>query len=218
VTSHVLLFDLDGTLADPKLGIVRCMRHALDGLARDCPSDDVLATFIGPPLRGTFSTLLESEDKQLIEKAMSLYRERFADTGIYENQLYDGVTDMLGSLKHAASVLFVATSKPAVFAERIVKHFGIDHHFAGVYGSELDGRFDSKTDLLAHLLETEKIAPNVAIMVGDRAADILAAKANGIRSIDALWGYGSKAELAEAGADRLCKAPKELPYCLSQAI
>jgi phosphoglycolate phosphatase len=194
------------------------MRYALDGLARDCPSDEVLATFIGPPLRGTFSTLLESEDKELIEKAMSLYRERFAKTGIYENQLYEGVTDMLGSLKHTASALFVATSKPAVFAERIVKHFGIDHHFAGVYGPELDGRFDSKTDLLAHLLATERIPAEATVMVGDRAADIVAAKANGIRSIGVLWGYGSKAELAEAGTDRICSLPKELPYCLSQAI
>jgi phosphoglycolate phosphatase len=215
VKSHVLLFDLDGTLTDPKLGIVRCLRHALDGLARDCPSDDVLATFIGPPLRGTFSTLLESEDKGLIEKAMSLYRERFAETGIYENQLYEGVTDMLRSLKHAASALFVATSKPAVFAERIVKHFGIDHHFAGIYGPDLDGRLDSKTDLLAHLLATERIPAASAVMVGDRAADIVAAKANGIRSIGALWGYGSKAELSDAGADLFCQAPQELVSCLS---
>jgi phosphoglycolate phosphatase len=97
VTSSVLLFDLDGTLTDPRLGIVRCMRYALDRLGKACPSDDVLATFIGPPLRVTFSSLLESADKELIEKAMSLYRERFAETGIYENQLYDGVTDMLAS-------------------------------------------------------------------------------------------------------------------------
>jgi phosphoglycolate phosphatase len=212
----VLLFDLDGTLTDPKLGIVRCIRHALDRLARNYPSDDVLATFIGPPLRGIFSTLLESEDKELIEKAMSLYRERFAETGIFENQLYDGIPDMLKSLKHTASALFIATSKPMVYAERIVRHFGLDRYFAGVYGPELDGKFENKTDLLAHLLATENIPAESTIVVGDRAADILAAKANGIRSIGVLWGYGSERELADAGADQLCSVPKKLMSCLSQ--
>ena len=173
VRSYVLLFDLDGTLTDPKLGIVRCMRHALDRLTKPCPSDEVLASFIGPPLRGSFSTLLESTDKELVEKAMSLYRERFAETGICENQLYDGISDMLESVKQATSASFVATSKPAVYADRIVRHFGLDRHFAGVYGSQLDGRFENKPDLLAHLLATEKIPAEVAVMVGDRAVDIL---------------------------------------------
>ena len=216
MSPYVLLFDLDGTLTDPRLGIVRCMRHALDRLARRCPSDEVLASFIGPPLRGTFSTLLESTDRELIEKAMSLYRERFAETGIYENRIYDGISDMLESLKQTPSASFVATSKPAVYADRIVRHFGLDRHFAGVYGSDLDGRFEHKTDLLAHLLATEKIPAEVAVMVGDRAVDILAAKANGIRSIGVLWGYGSETELARAGADRLCRKPEELVSCLKQ--
>ena len=215
MSSPVLLFDLDGTLTDPKLGIVRCMRHALVRLARACPSDEVLGTFIGPPLRGTFSTLLESKDKEMIEKAMFLYRERFTDIGIYENQIYDGITEMLESLKHVASASFVATSKPAIYADRIVKHFGLNHYFAGVYGPELDGRFDNKTELVAHLLATEKIPPEAAVMVGDRAADILAAKAKGIRSIGVLWGYGTKAELNDVGADQLCRTPMELVTCLS---
>lgn len=192
------------------------MKHALDWLGKACPSDDVLATFIGPPLRGTFSALLESTDKVLIEKAMSLYRERFTDSGIYENQLYDGIPEMLESVKRTASELFVAPSKPTVFADRVMRHFEIHDYFADIYGSELGGRFDNKTDLLAHLLETEKISPDNAIMVGDRAADILAAKANGIRSIGALWGYGSETELADAGADRLCEIPRDLVFCLSQ--
>lgn len=139
MNSRFLLFDLDGTLTDPKLGIVRCMRHALDRLNRPCPTDNVLATFIGPTLRSTFSTLLETTEHELIEKAVSLYRERFAETGIYENQLYDGVHEMLDSLKQAASVLFVATSKPTVYAERIVRHFGIDHYFAGADRNSTDG-------------------------------------------------------------------------------
>jgi phosphoglycolate phosphatase len=215
VSSRVLLFDLDGTLTDPRLGIVRCMRHALDRLGKSCPPDDILASYIGPTLRSTFSTLLESTASGLIEKAVSLYRQRFAETGIFENRLYEGIPEMLDRLDQLASPPFVATSKPTVYAERIVRHFGIDRYFAGVYGPELDGKFENKPDLLAHLLAMEKIRAESAIMVGDRAADVLAAKANGIRSIGVLWGYGSEAELTDAGADQLCHEPGELVSCVS---
>jgi phosphoglycolate phosphatase len=214
--SPVLLFDLDGTITDPQIGIVRCMRYALERLARACPPDKVLASFIGPPLRGTFSSLLETSDKELIEKAMALYRQRFADQGIYENQVYDGIPGMLETARQAGSASFIATSKAAVYAERIIKHFGLDGYFAKIYGSELDGRLENKADLLAFLLVRERVPAGAAIMVGDRAADILAAKANGIWSIGVLWGYGSEAELTGAGADKLCLTPAELGSCLSQ--
>ena len=214
--SRVILFDLDGTLTDPRAGIVSCMRYALDQLARPCPSDEVLASFIGPPLRGTFSILLETSDPRRIEEALTLYRHRFAATGLYENQGYEGIPEMLESVRQAGYISFIATSKPAVYAERIVKHFGLDRHFAGIYGSELGGRFENKTDLLAFLLEKERVRTEAAVMVGDRAADILAAKNNGIRSVGVLWGYGSERELTEAGADKLCLTPGELVSSLSQ--
>lgn len=214
--STVLLFDLDGTITDPKIGIVRCMRYALERLARACPPDKVLSSFIGPPLRGTFSSLLETSDKELIEKAIALYRQRFADQGIYENQVYDGIPEMLETAHQAGFASFIATSKPAVYAERIIKHFGLDGHFSKIYGSDLDGRLENKADLLAFLLVRERVPAGDAIMVGDRAADILAAKANGIRSIGVLWGYGSEAELIGAGADKLCLTPAELGPCLSK--
>ena len=216
MTSRVILFDLDGTLTDPRPGIVSCMRYALDQLARPCPPDNVLASFIGPPLRGTFAVLLKTPDKKLIEEAMALYRHRFADTGLYENRVYEGIPEMLESARHAGCVSFIATSKPAVYADRIVKHFALDRHFAGVYGSELGGRFENKVDLLAFLLEREMILAEVAVMVGDRAADIIAAKTNGIRSVGVLWGYGSAGELMDAGANKLCLTPGELVSCLSQ--
>ena len=214
--TSVLLFDLDGTLTDPRVGMVRSIRFALDRLARPCPSDDVLASFVGPPLRGTFAVLLDTEDRARIEEAMSLYRERYADVGLFENCVYDGVPEMLEAARGAASALFIATSKPAVYADRIVKHFGLDHHFAGVYGAELDGRFDHKTDLLAHVVITERVAPETAVMVGDRASDVLAARTNGIRSIGVLWGYGSEQELVGAGPEALCASPDELAPRLSQ--
>jgi len=212
-----LLFDLDGTLTDPQLGIVTSIKYALELLERPCPPEDVLANCIGPPLRTSFGSFLETSERERIEEAMALYRRRYADIGLFENEVYEGVPEMLESARSIASALFVATSKPKVFAERIVRHFGLDHHFVRVYGAELDGRFDNKAELLAHLLEVEGIAPESAVMVGDRDVDVLAAKANGLRSIGALWGYGSPAELLAAGADALCASPRDLLTCLDSA-
>jgi phosphoglycolate phosphatase len=214
--SPAILFDLDGTLTDPRLGIVSCIKYALSQLERPYPSDEILASFIGPPLRGTFSTLLGTSNINLIEEAMKLYRHRFTDKGIYENHLYEGIPDMLQSARRAGYFSFVATSKPTVYADRIVKYFGLDQHFIAVYGSELGGQLDDKADLLAFLLKKERIPSERAVMVGDRAADIFAAKRNGVRSVGVLWGYGSGGELSGAGADELCSTPGELVFCLSQ--
>lgn len=210
MTTNVLLFDLDGTLTDPKPGIVGSLRFALDQLAVPSPADDVLATYIGPPLRGTFATLLGTDDRERIEEAMRLYRSRFAETGLYENRVYDGVPAMLERAGRVATAIYVATSKPAIYAERIVRHFGLAQHFRRVYGAELDGLYEKKAELLAHLLETEHLAADAVIMVGDREADVRAAKAIGARSIGVLWGYGSAEELVNAGVDALCQRPSEL--------
>jgi len=210
----ILMFDLDGTLTDPRPGIVGCIRFALDQLGSPCPGDDVLAGFIGPPLRATFATLLETTDTSRVEAAMDLYRQRFACSGLYENQVYTGVPRMLEQAREMAMAMFVVTSKPAVYAERIVQHFGLDHHFGKVYGAELDGRREDKAELVAHLLASEGIDAEAAVMVGDRAADVRSAKANGVRSIGVLWGYGSEQELLDAGADVLCETPSELTALL----
>jgi phosphoglycolate phosphatase len=216
VTPLVLLFDLDGTLTDPRPGIVRCIRHALDTLRAPCPPDDVLATFIGPPLRSTFATLLETSERTLIERAVALYREEYGDTGLFENQVYAGVGQMLDETRALASAAFVATLKAKPYADRIVSRLGLGPFFAGVYGPELEGRFDDKADLLAHLLATEKISSERAVMIGDRSGDVVGARANGVRSIGVLWGYGSAAELTDAGADALCGSPAELAACLGR--
>lgn len=216
MNKDVLLFDLDGTLTDPKPGIVGCIRFALDQLAVSCPGDDVLAKFIGPPLRGTFSNLLNTAEVSQIEEAMRLYRQRFASIGLYENRVYDGVPAMLDYVSTVAAATFVATSKPRLYAERIVQHFGLSHHFRNIYGAELDGRFDDKAALLAFILASEGVSVEAAIMIGDRAADVLAAKANGLRSIGVLWGYGSEQELADAGADYFFQTPSDLMAHLSK--
>jgi phosphoglycolate phosphatase len=213
---RVLLFDLDGTLTDPRAGIVRCMRYAFEKLGVPSPSDDALASFIGPSLRGTFATLLDTSDTDLVERALALYREEYGTSGLFENHVYDGVGPMLEHVRLTASTSFVATLKPKPYADRIVHRLGLGHHFAGVYGPEMEGRFDDKVDLLAHLLATERIPAERAVMIGDRAGDIVAARANGVRSIGVLWGYGSEAELSDARPDGLCASPSELALCLSR--
>jgi phosphoglycolate phosphatase len=210
MTSPVLLFDLDGTLLDPRHGIIACMRYAFDQIKQPCPEDDILASFIGIPLRNAFSSLLATEDQELIESALNQFRQRFADQGLYENHIYQGIPDMLEDAIEVASALFVATSKPTIYAVQILKHFGLEHYFRGIYGSELSGHLDNKADLLAHLLAVEEVSPELAVMIGDRPADIIAAKANTIRSIGVLWGYGRESDLIDAGADYLCKHPDEL--------
>ena len=138
MTPLVLLFDLDGTLTDPRAGIVRCMKHALDRLGAPCPPDEVLASFIGPSLRSTFATLLATSDRELIERALALYREEYGDTGLFENEVYAGVGQMLGHARALASAAFVATLKPKLYADRIVRRLGLEPFFAGVYGPELE--------------------------------------------------------------------------------
>ncbi len=212
-----VLFDLDGTLTDSSAGITRCIRHALGRLGRACPDDDALAAYIGPPLRGTFSTLLGTTDPALIEAALAHYRARYDETGLYENRAYDGVPEMLESAGRIADAMFVTTAKLQPAATRIVAHFDLARHFTAVYGAEPGGRFDSKVDLLAHLLESGVIRAETAVMVGDRELDITAAKINGLRSIGALWGFGDHRELADAGADFLCESPRALVACLARA-
>ena len=212
-----VLFDLDGTLTDSSDGITGCIRHALECLGRPCPGNEALAAFIGPPLRGTFATLLGTTDPELIATALSHYRARYDEVGLYENRVYDGVREMLEAAGRLADAMYVTTAKLQHAATRIVAHFGLARHFTRVYGTELDGRFDRKADLLAHLLETGVIRAETSIMVGDRDLDIAAAKAHGLRAIGALWGFGARRELAAAGADDLCESPHALPACLARS-
>ena len=206
LTSRVLLFDLDGTLTDSRPGIVRCMRHALERLSAPCPADDVLASHIGEPLVTAFAALLATSERALVHRALTLYREEYAVTGLYDNHVYPTIPETLASLAGRAR-LYVATQKFGEYAERIVEHFGLRPYFAGVWGTDYDGRLGDKTAVIRELLHVERVSPANAVMIGDRAMDVRAAHANGLRSVGVLWGYGSRAELAGAGADALCEAP-----------
>jgi phosphoglycolate phosphatase len=198
-----LLFDLDGTLTDPFPGITGSIIYALEKMGRKSPAAEDLRWCIGPPLKNSFSTLLNSNDEQLTDTAVSHYRERFASKGLFENEVYPGIRRVLAELSQSGDTLFVATSKPHVFARKIIKHFELGTYFQHVYGSELDGLRSDKTDLIAHILEQEQIPAENTWMIGDREHDMIGAKANGLQSCGVLWGYGSKLELQQSGAD-LC--------------
>ncbi len=203
---RIVFLDLDGTLTDPKPGITRSIRHALHALGHVAPAEDALTWCIGPPLLQSFVGLLG--DEATARRALALYRERFAKTGLYENRVYDGVPEMLTRLRDAGFGLNLATSKPHVYASRITAHFGLDHWLDGVFGSELDGARADKTALLAHALAETGAAPGQAVMLGDREHDIIGARNNGMAGIGALWGYGTQTELQSAGAARLATSPE----------
>ena len=202
------MLDLDGTLTDPATGITNCIAYALNTLGVIAPVARDLHFAIGPSLRDSFSRLLQTKDTVIIERAMVLYRERFADTGLFENIVYDGVPEMLTELKMRNYRLLLATAKPHVYARRILAHFNLATPFDGIYGSELDGTRQHKADLLRYLLERENIDPSSAVMIGDRHHDIDAARVHGCRAIGVTYGYGSAEELAHA--DRLCDSPAHI--------
>jgi phosphoglycolate phosphatase len=205
---NAIYFDLDGTLTDPKPGITRSIRYALSKLDRAAPPEDELTWCIGPPLRASLKKLLGTDD--LADKALSLYRERFADVGIFENEIYPGIEDTLSVLAESGRRLFVATSKPGVYAERIIDYFKLKVYFERVFGSELDGRRSDKTDLLGYALETARVDPTQAIMIGDRSHDMIGARNNGMTAVGVLYGYGSEEELLHAGAHHICATPQRL--------
>jgi phosphoglycolate phosphatase len=211
-----ILFDLDGTLTDPREGITRSLAYALERMGLAPPPLEALTFAIGPPLRLSLARLIGDDSPAAVERAVALYRERFADVGLFENAPYDGIAETLAHLGGTGATLLVATSKPQVYAERIVRHFGLDGHFAAIHGCTLDGAREDKRELLAHLLPHHGIAAGDAAMIGDRGADMVAARHHGLHAIGVLWGYGSRDELEGAGAQALCDRPQALPGALER--
>ncbi len=206
-------FDLDGTLTDPFDGITRSIAYALDRLGVAAPDAGAMRALIGPPLQDTFRELVGEERAA---RALGFYRERFADVGWSENVPYEGIHDALHALVRARRTLFVATTKPRVFAKKIVAHFGMAGYFADVFGSELDGTRVDKTELLDWALpqHSSDSAATAATMVGDRKYDIVAGRNNGMETLGVAWGYGSADELAASRADRIVESPADLAGAL----
>lgn len=222
-----ILFDLDGTLTDPKEGICKSVQYALKKAGIEEPDLDRLEPFIGPPLTDSFRDFYQMDAAQA-KKAVEDYRERFSVTGIYENKIYDGISELLSTLKARGKYLAVASSKPQVFVEKILKYFKIESYFDVVVGSELDGRRVKKEEVVQEALRglyalTKETDPaeeadkkKRTIMVGDRRFDVEGAKAMGVASVGVEYGYAAKGELKKAGADYLAKNVKNLAEILLQ--
>jgi phosphoglycolate phosphatase len=209
-----LVFDLDGTLTDNFAGIAASICHALARLDHPAPDPVTLRTCVGPPLRETFARLLATDDRDPIERAVAHYRERYDAIGWRENAVYDGIPEALRILGGHARLLLCSV-KPEPFARRIVAHYGLDRYLAGVYAADLHGAFDDKARLIERLLSVEGVSARDAVMIGDRHNDIRAARANHVRAIGVLWGYGAPEELSEA--DALVETPGALVELLRPA-
>lgn len=202
------LFDLDGTLTDPKEGITKCFRYALEKMGVESPELSELEKYIGPPLVKSFGDYFSEEDAK---KAVEFYRERFRDTGIFENGVYDGVEEMLKAAKKNGKKLALATSKPQHFAQIIMDHYGLAQYIDVLVGSRGDGQ--TKADVIRQVFVEAGLdddAKKCAIMVGDRLHDIEGAKECGIDSLGVRFGYAKENELEEAGADYIVATTEEL--------
>ena len=208
-----VLFDLDGTLTDPAEGITNALMHAQRRLGRPVSPREDLFVFIGPPLIETFMSEwgLSREESQ---QALIYYREHFGTKGLFENVPYAGIGECLAGLKASGLRLFVATSKPEPLSLRILEHFDLLQYFEAVAGSTMDEQRTKKGEVIAYALKTYDLRPEETVMVGDRKHDVLGARENGLCCIGVLYGYGSRAELTEAGASALAADLSELSALL----
>lgn len=216
-----LLFDLDGTLTDPKLGICTCVQYALASFGIEEPDLDRLEPFIGPPLKDSFMTFYHFAEEQA-EAAVEKYRERFSDVGLFENELYAGVPEMLRELNAKGFCLAVASSKPTVYVKRILEHFHIDRYFKAVVGSELDGRRVGKDEVvqeaLKQLFGDKPVEKDKVYMIGDRCFDVEGAHKMGLESVGVTYGYGSMEELKNAKSDYIVRSVEELRKFLLRGL
>ncbi len=210
----LVLFDLDGTLIDSEIGITRSMVHALHAVGVEPPTQDILRSWIGPPLQASFPAVL-GYDEARVDLAVHHYLERFSEIGWREHSVYPGMAEVVAELVANGHRLAVVTAKIAKQARRIVEHLPFGEHFDAVYGPAPGVRSSEKVALVAQALKERNGSADSAIMIGDRHFDIEAARANAIRGVGVLWGFGSARELRDAGADRIVATPAELHEYLS---
>ena len=213
-TYEYILFDLDGTLTDPGIGITNSVMYALKKFNIEVPDRTALYKFIGPPLKGSFEEFYHFTPDQS-EQAVSYYREYFRKQGMLENVVYDGIPEMLDHLKASGRKLIVATSKPEAFTLEILRHFRLYDYFDFIAGATMDDTRNKKADIIRYALESCGITNKVsAIMIGDRKHDIIGAKENGLDSIGVLFGYGDRKELTDAGATFIAVSAEEVEKLL----
>jgi len=210
-----ILFDLDGTLTDPFLGITRSVAYSLKSFGIEVDDLETLKPFIGPPLDVSFREYYHMDEAQSWE-AVEKYREYFSKKGLFENKVYEGMEDFLQSLLNMDMKLYVCTSKPEVFAKEILDHFSLTPYFTGIYGATLDGSLKNKGDVIAHCIKQEQLNIQDCMMVGDRQHDIVGAHQNQIPCIGVLYGYGSLEEFQEYHCDYIAKDLIELKKIIEE--
>ncbi|MFB5249513.1 HAD family hydrolase [Bacillus mycoides] len=212
------LFDLDGTLTDPKEGIINSVLYALEKIGIEEVNISELDSFIGPPIQQSFVDRYNMNEIE-VERAVFYFREYLKRSGLLENKVYDGIPILLQELKDAGNRLFVATSKPTVFAKQVIEHFQLTSFFEEIVGSNLDGTRIKKEEIIAHILQTnEELQKEEMVMIGDRKHDVIGANSNGIASIGVLYGYGNENELSDAGASHIVKDVEELQrFCIENS-
>lgn len=214
-----IFFDLDGTLTDPKKGITTAVQYAAKhycGVIIEDP--DTLTDFIGPPLDESFMKYF-GLTKEEAQEAVESYREYYRPIGVFENTVYGGIPELLRDLKAAGATVIMATSKPEIFANQIAEHYGFKEYFDCITGSTLDGSLVKKGDVLR--LALERVGdpdPALCVMVGDRLHDMDGGKENGMSTVGVLYGYGSREELEEHGADVTVESVEELKKYLIRGI
>jgi phosphoglycolate phosphatase len=209
-TSSVLL-DLDGTLIDSQPGILTSCRVALRALGHVPEPSLDLSAIIGPPIDDVMRVLLEPFGDDRVVEAVAAYRADYGRNGLYNSLPYPGIAQALAEMQRSGARLYIATSKRREFALRILEHLDLASLFDGIFGSEDGGALDHKPELISHIIERHALAPSHCVMVGDRRYDVVGAHANRMRALGVLWGYGTRDELASAGADGLVAEPADLP-------
>lgn len=206
----IILFDLDGTLTDPGMGITNSVMHALKKYGIEVENRETLYKFIGPPLIDSFEKYYGFSHEEAV-KSVDYYREYYADKGIYENEVYNGIEAMLQKLSEEGKKIILATSKPEPFAREILRHFGLDKYFLFAAGSTMNETRTNKADVIEYALcECGITEKSSVVMVGDREHDIIGANENGIDSIGVLFGYGSREELENAGATYIAESVEDI--------
>jgi phosphoglycolate phosphatase len=211
---NILFWDLDGTLTDPMQGITNSICYALSYFGIEEKQKEKLIPFIGPPLKDSFMSFYNFTEEKA-DLAVKKYREYYAKTGLYENKMIKGIVPLLSCLQQQNKIMYIATSKPTVFARKVADHFGITQYFKDICGSELDGSRSTKDSVIAHILNhIDPLDKTKILMIGDRMYDIIGSKNNGIDSLGVLFGYGSKEELVKYGATYLAHNLDELKTLL----
>lgn len=206
-----ILFDLDGTLTDSGEGIINCVIYALERFGLPIPPREKLRYFVGPPLHESF--IKQGVPADRAEEAVTVYRERYVPTGMFENTPYPGVRELLEALKAEKYTLFVASSKPEWMCVEILQHFDLAKYFDQICGATMDTSRTNKDAVIAYLLELNGISDKT-IMVGDTKFDVIGAKAHGIPTVGVSWGYGSIEEMEQAGASAIACSMEELKQLL----